>query len=391
MKHHYALWIVMSAALVVISACGSDISDPGQPTPATLPVLGHGIITSRYTAEIAVRNDWAYTSTWNFRQAAGNAVFVWNVADDEPMLVDSVIIAGASTTGDVQVSDDGALLVVATELRPGSIVLYDLADPAHPQHIGTHQTAATEQGVHTVKLGRVDGRQYAFLSVNPGTTPSHLVIVDVTDPAQPTEVLSRDMGSPFVHDVFVRDGILMTALWNGGLSIWDIGGGILGGTPANPLLIGNVQPPSGRIHNIWWFHDPSNGSKRYVFLGEEGPGFVGARASTGDIHVIDISDMTQPVEVGIYSVPNAGTHNFWMDEASGILYAAYYNGGVRALDVRGDLGACAERPCDLSGRERGAALTSDAYVWGVVHRGDRVFASDMLSGIYSIDVSSLVR
>ena len=39
---------------------------------------------------------------------------------------------------------------------------------------------------------------------------------------------------------------------------------------------------------------------------------------------------------------HAGTHNFWVDEPSGILYAAYYNGGVRALDVRGDLGACAE-------------------------------------------------
>src|SRR5690606_15614859 len=125
--------------------------------------------------------------------------------------------------------------------------------------------------------------------------------------------------------------------------------------------------------------------------GDEGPGFVGARQSTGDIHVIDISDMSQPVEVGIYSVPDAGTHNFWMDEASGVLYAAYYNGGVRALDVRGDLGACSLRPCDLAGRERGTALTSDAYVWGVVHQGSHVYASDMLSGIFKIDASSLAR
>ena len=35
----------------------------------------------------------------------------------------------------------------------------------------------------------------------------------------------------------------------------------------------------------------------------------------------------------------AGAHNFSVDEAKGLLYAAYYNAGVRVLDVRGDLGA----------------------------------------------------
>ncbi len=90
-----------------------------------------------------------------------------------------------------------------------------------------------------------------------------------------------------------------------------------------------------------------------------------------------------------------------MDEPSGILYAAFYNGGVRALDVRGDLGACtdAQRAPDgrcnlgLMGREAGAALhdVGAVSIWGVANDGDFVYASDMLSGIYKLDISELRR
>ena len=36
------------------------------------------------------------------------------------------------TLGDIQVSDDGKLLVVATERANGSIVIYDLTNPLKP-------------------------------------------------------------------------------------------------------------------------------------------------------------------------------------------------------------------------------------------------------------------
>jgi hypothetical protein len=387
---------------IVLAGCDPDVSGPGvDPLPRsdTLPVLGHGIITTRYTAEVAVRGDWAYTSTWHYRAAPGNAVFVWDVAGNTPLLVDSLIVPGASTTGDVQISDDGALLVVATEFSPGSIIIYDRSTPDRPTPISTFTSPGTRPGVHTVKLGRVDGRHYAFLSIDPGLEPARLVIVDITDPTEPVEILVRTMGNPYVHDVFVRDGLLFTALWHDGVTIWDIGGAGEGGTPADPVQVVNFVPISGSIHNIWWFHDPDAQAKRYLFLGEEGPGNVGARTASGDIHVIDISNLRQPEQVAIYSVPGAGTHNFWMDEASGVLYAAYYNGGVRAIDVRGDLGTCTavqrsvKGPCELRrmNREAGVSLHGNTFIWGVVHQGSHVYASDMLSGIYKIDASSLVR
>ena len=394
---------VMPAA-IVLAACGGDVAGPDPdpdplPVADTLPVLGHGTIDGRYTAEVAVRGEWAYTSTWNFRVAPGNAVFIWNVSGDTPVLVDSLIIADVSTTGDVQISDDGARLVVATEFEPGSIVIYDRTTPERPTHVSTFSSHNTMRGVHTVKLGRVDGRHYAFLSVDPGGEPARLVIVDITDPAAPVEVLARAMGQPFIHDVFVRDGILFTALWHAGVTIWDIGGGSAGGTPANPVQIATHVPVSGSIHNIWWFHDPDTQERKYLFLGEEGPGGVGSGTASGDIHVIDISSMSEPRQVAIYSVPGAGTHNFTMDEESGVLYAAYYNGGVRALDVRGDLESCTavqrspRGPCDLRlmGREAGVSLLGGTFIWGVAFQGTHVYASDMLSGIYKVDASSLLR
>ena len=377
-----------------------DDDDPALETD-TLDVLGHGVVQERFSAEVAARDQWAYTSTWSSRAGTpGNAIKIWNIADSTPQLVDSLIVESAGTLGDLQISDDGALLVAATEGGlTGSIVIFDrAANPARPVRLARHVSDATRiAGVHTVKLGRVNGRHYAFLSVNP--SPPRLVVVDITDPAAPVEVLARTVdGRPFIHDVFVRDGLLFTALWNAGVTIWDIGGaGRAGASPANPIQIGNVQTVNGSVHNIWWYHAP-DGSKRYAFVGEEGPANLGA-SSRGDIHVVDVSDMTQPREVAFFTVPNAGTHNFVMDEEAGVLYAAYYNGGVRALDVTGDLSQCDDDErgsndrCNLGlmGRQVGVGLQNmgAVSVWGVAKVGDVIYASDMLSGLYALDASQL--
>jgi hypothetical protein len=217
------------------------------------------------------------------------------------------------------------------------------------------------------------------------------------------------MGNPYIHDVFVRDGLLFAALWNDGMTVFDVGGGGKGGSPSNPVVISNVRTVSGKIHNIWWYYDPS-GSKKYAFLGEEGPGSIGS-SSAGDIHVFDVSNLSAPKEVAMYSPgPGTGTHNFWVDEQSGVLYAAYYNGGVRALDIRGDLSTCTVEQrasytavpvvsggvgaplCNLRlmGREIGNALTTGGYyVWGVMMQGNRLYASDMGKGLVVLDISNL--
>jgi len=140
-------------------------------------------------------------------------------------------------------------------------------------------------------------------------------------------------------------------------------------------------------------------ARQHRVVGEEGPGAVGS-LSSGDIHVVDVSNFASPREVAFYHLDGAGTHNFSVDETRGILYAAYYNGGVRAIDIRGDLSSCdaANRDpkygrCDLAsmGRElaHGPAGDQPVYIWGVQLSGGRLYASDMLNGIWKLSEAML--
>lgn len=184
-----------------------------------------------------------------------------------------------------------------------------------------------------------------------------------------------------LHDTFVRDGIAFACVWNEGVYIYDVGNGIRGGTPSAPVPIDTIRTLGGQAHNAWWFHNPVTAERRYLFVGEEGPGVVGS-SSSGDIHVIDVADLDNPVEVAFYQMTGAGVHNFWMDEPAQVLYAAYYNGGVVALNVSGTLSG------DLASREIARIQPGGAgstYVWGVqLHANGSLYAVDMLSGVWQL-------
>jgi hypothetical protein len=389
------LSFVPMALSLVLTACSDGSGPDGSGNSAVMPVIGFGQVSDRITAEISVRGDIAYTSTWGgLGDPVGDVLKVWNIAGPTPVLLNTVTVSNARTLGDVQALVDPALMVVATEYTGGSIVVYSLTDPANPVELSRFSSPNTMPGVHTAEVATVGGQLYAFLSVDPGQSfAARLVIVDLSTPTAPVEVTSIQMGSPYVHDVFVRDGILFTALWNDGLKIWDVGGGGKGGTVAAPVSIGSVHTFGGHVHNVAWFHDPATNSKRYAFVGEEVGGSVGA-SSEGDIHVVDVGDLANPREVAFFNVPGAGTHNFSLDEAQGILYAAYYNGGVRAVDIRGDLGGCARGDKDLTGRcdlrrmgremAHGLVDTPNRFVWGVQWVGNFVYASDMANGLWKL-------
>lgn len=194
-----------------------------------------------------------------------------------------------------------------------------------------------------------------------------------------------------IHDTFVRDGLAFVSAWNTGLIIFDVGDGRRGGSPSSPVEISRIVPsgngvPGGpAVHNAWWFHNPVSGEKRYVFVGQEGPGTLFSSAS-GDLYVIDVADLAQPREVASLRIPGAGVHNFWMDEARQVLYAAWYNAGVVAIDVSGTLAG------DLTSRiiartPSGAAFGS--YVWGVMLANGSLWVNDMVDGFWRLDPVTL--
>jgi hypothetical protein len=346
----------LSGSPVVFSVTASVV-----PIEVLLSVAGGGNnVPERYSSDLWVHGGYAYTGTWGFRDSdRGNVLKVWSLgASGAPSLVGSVTVPGIQTVSDVQVSDDGQLLMLSGEGGgdigdDGGIYAYSLSDPAQPALLSA--TAIPFGGVHTVTLSLIGGQLYAFAAKNPGfggnteQNKPALLIYNVTNGASPSLVHREPILPHYgIHDTFVRDGLAFVFAWNTGAIIYDVGNGMNGGSPSNPVEVSRLitaasdgNDPS--VHNGWWFHNPVTGEQRYLFIGQEGANVLGSESS-GNIHVVDVSDLRHPREVAFFHLSGAGTHNFWMDEQRQVLYAAYYNAGVIALDVSGTLSG------DLSSR-----------------------------------------
>lgn len=372
--------------LIGIVACGGD-SGPG-PTPGDeLEVLAGGNnVQTRYSSDLWIHGTYAYTGTWGgaFRNGnPGNVVNIWSLgASGAPAPSGTLVVPDIGTVSDVQVSDDGQVLVFGAELGANAgLFVYSLADPLHPSFL---DSALVATGIHTATIADIGGGRYVFAAKNPNGPA--LQIYDITTPSAMTLAATVPVPANYgIHDTYVRDGLAFVFAWNTGVIIYDVGNGIRSGSPQSPVEVGRLVTGDAGLsgasaHNGWWFHNPVREENRYLFVGQEGPGLIGS-GSSGDIHVVDVSDLAHPTEVAFFHLDGAGTHNFWMDEEREILYAAYYNGGVVALDVSGTLSG------DLSDRlisriQPGG--NGDTYVWGVQLAGGSLYAIDMLSGLWQL-------
>ena len=106
----------------------------------------------------------------------------------------------------------------------------------------------------------------------------------------------------------------------------------------------------------------------------------------GYIHILDMADMDNPVEVARYEVPEAGAHNIWVEGDR--LYVGYYQAGLRVVDISGELRGDLYR----QGREIAILKTTDAQstvpnwgmTWGAqIHKG-HIFTSDLNSGLWVV-------
>lgn len=377
----------LAGSPVVFTATATVDAPPPPPAlPTVLRVRSGGNnVQDRFSSDLWVHGNYAYTGTWGFREAEGNVVNVWSLdAAGAPTLVNTITVNDINTVSDVEVSSDGQVLMFGAEVGSNAgLHLYSLANPAAPTFL---DRALVEAGYHTATFGEIGGRRYAFAARNPGRGGPALVIYDVTDPANMSVTATvRVPDSYGIHDTFVRDGLAFAFVWDAGVIIYDVGNGIRGGSPAAPVEVGRVVTSDGdagspAAHNGWWFHNPVSGERRYLFVGQEGPSIIGEEAS-GDIHVVDVSDLTQPREVAFFHLNGAGAHNFWMDEQKQILYAAYYNGGVVALDVSGTLIG------NLSGRLLSRIRPGgggNTFTWGVQLANGFLYAIDMLSGFWQL-------
>jgi hypothetical protein len=379
----------LSGSPTVITAIA--VSPPPGGGVALSVAAGGNNVPDRYSSDLWVHGNFAYTGTWGSRKQLGNVFNVWSLdPTGAPTLAGSVTVPSIGTVSDLQVSDDGQLLVVSGERGDnGGIYTYSLADPVHPAFLGSALVGSP--GVHTVTLASISGRNYAFAARNPGFSGTSddrpaLVIYDVTQPDAISRVAVVPVPANYgMHDSYVRDGLAFVFAWDTGMILYDVGNGLRGGSPSHPVEVSRLvtaatSTSSPAVHNGWWFHNPVSGENRYLFIGQEGPGIIGSK-SAGDIHVVDVSDLSHPAEVAFFHLDGAGTHNFWMDEGKQILYAAYYNAGVVALDVSGTLSG------DLSSRVLSRLQVGgkgNTFTWGVQLANGSLYAIDMLSGLWQV-------
>jgi hypothetical protein len=345
---------------------------------------GAGVDSLRFTSDLWVYDDVVYTGSWSARQVGGafrygDALTVWGLSNPtQPVVVDSVII-DARVLNDVKIRSDGGLAVLTHEASndgANGVTILDMTDPRHPTVLSRF-TSTLETGVHNVWI---DGG-LVYLVVD-GTSPtSGLRILSVGDVGEPTVLSHFYGGASFLHDVYVRDGLAFLSHWDAGLIILDVGSGVSGGSPSNPVEVSRVITQGGETHNAWYW--PSAG---YVFVGEED------FATPGRLHVVDARNLSAPVEVATFDLAGAPPHNFWLDEDREILYAAWYDEGLVAIDVSGELLGDLTRQGRVYASVRygdGVGCPSNVgagtCTWAPQLEGGLVYVSDMNRGVVVLE------
>jgi WD40 repeat protein len=225
-----------------------------------------------------------------------------------------------SYSGAGDLSRDGRWLAAGT--LDGDVILFDLADPAHPRPVSLGTTGKKVEAVafsadgRTLAAGGEDAAVRIWDRTRPGARPavfstptdvvldlswhssgrhlavasadSHAYLVNLRDPASPYQESRLDGTSGAVHStVFSEDGrLLATGGADGVVRLWDVR------DPAEPHLTGSpVTGPTGRVLDLsfnrgrdmlaagvidgtvwlWNVADPANPSRAAVLADTSSP------------------------------------------------------------------------------------------------------------------------
>ena len=363
----------------------------------SLEVVGKGIVPDVKTSDLWVwegvdGRDYAITGTWGARGEA----FLWDVTDPSNIHTIDTVQVDARTVNDVKVSEDGTIAVITREgasNRKNGIIILDVTNPAETKILseytdgltgGVHNTFIYENHVYAVN----NGRKYD--------------IINIEDPRNPYTVGVFELETPghSIHDVWIEDGIAYSSNWGDGVVVVDVGSTNsadmpgAGGSPNNPTPLGSYSYPSGWNHAAFPFKSKSTG-KFYVAAGDEafpyGLDTQGPNRAAGWIHFIEFDGWDNPDEVARYQVPEAGSHNYWIE--NDVMYAAFYNGGLRVVDVSGDLmGDLYEQGREIAlflPSDPNAAIPNSTFTWGPQPYKGLIFLSDWNSGIWAVKLGEV--
>ena len=114
---------------------------------------------------------------------------------------------------------------------------------------------------------------------------------------------------------------------------------------------------------------------------------------SGYIHIVDVTDPSKPKDVARYEQREFGSHDVWVEDD--ILYQAYYDGGLRVIDVSGDLmGDLANQGREIAVFKtydpQGYTANAPMVLNAQPYKG-HIFLTDFNSGLWSVKLQPKVK
>ena len=229
--------------------------------------------------------------------------------------------------------------------------IYDISRPDRPREIGFMPTGG--MGPHRIWY---TGGRYAYASIHFADFTDHiLAVVDVSDPTKPTlagrwwlpgmwraggETPSWPKGKRYaLHHALIAGNLAYGAWRDGGLTVHDMS------DPTRPKLLvhRNWDPPFGG-----GTHSPLPLPERNLLVVADEANFPNCSLGLRYVWVFDVREPGNPVSIATMPSPadadycakggTFGPHNLHENrpgsfQSSRLIFATYYNAGVRVYDI----------------------------------------------------------
>ena len=251
----------------------------------------------------------------------------------------------------VALSKDGTKAYVA-DLNNG-LVIVDISNPADPTLLGSYDTHG---GAVDVVLSKDGTKAYVADKGDRYVQGDGLVVVDISNPTKPTLLGSYDTAGHAYGVTLSSDGTkAYVADDQNGLVVVDIS------NPAHPTLLGSYGT-SGYTRDVALSND---GTKAYVADYQNG------------LVVVDISNPAYPTKLGAYNtagyaidvvLSNDGTKAYVADDSAGLV----------VVDISDPAYPTLFGSYDTTGQTRGVTLSNN---------GTKAYVADRNDGLVVVDIS----
>ena len=392
----------------VSASFGSAVGEATVRVAAREVRRAHTIVGRLPVSDLLTAEFWPHPNGRNaYLSTMGDRFYALDISDPANVQVTDSVVVDARHINDVMTTADGKYGVITREnasSRRNGIVILSFEDAAHPRVVSEYTETVTG-GVHsTYVYTQPTHGTHVFLTDD---ATGSMRVIDINDPRNPREIARWETprtAGRVLHDIDIRDGLAYLSYWNDGLVILDVGNGMKGGSPARPQIVSqltydlealyrDVEAEGGpgyiRGTHTAWRH------KNYVFLGDEVftarpigismPG-IGLGKANGRLHVVDVSDLEKPRIVAHYEPRDGGVHNVWV--AGDTLYLGDYQGGLRVLDIsgelRGDLLAQGREMAHVHTGDVNGVVPNAAMAWGAFHHNGLIWVNDVFSGLWVV-------